>query len=58
LAELKVINVRLGEHDARLAKAEKASAGFDPSVDVGDLEERVEVLEKAYRKKSRTSGGE
>ena len=58
LGELKVINGRLGEHDARLAKAEKASAGFDPSVDVGDLEDRVEALEKSFRKKARTSGGE
>lgn len=58
LAEIKSLNVKIAEQETRLAKAEKASAGFDPSVDVGDLEDRVEVLEKAFRKKSRTVGGE
>lgn len=58
VADIKAIRAHLAEHDARLAKVEKSSAGFDPSVDVGDLEDRVEALEKAFRKKSRTSGGE
>lgn len=58
VADIKSIRAHLAEHDARLAKVEKSSAGFDPSVDVGDLEDRVEALEKAFRKKSRTSGGE
>jgi len=58
LAEVKTLKAALAEHEARIAKAEKASSGFDPSVDVGDLEERVEVLEKSFRKKARTVGGE
>lgn len=58
LADIKAVRAHLTEHDTRLAKVEKSSAGFDPTVDVGDLEERVEVLEKALRKKARTNGGE
>jgi hypothetical protein len=58
LADIKAIKASLAEQDARLSKAEKASAGFDPSVDVGDLEDRVEALEKSFRKKARSTGGE
>lgn len=59
LAEIKAINAKLADQEARLAKTEKASSGFDPSVDVGDLEDRVEALEKSFRKKARaTVGGE
>ena len=58
VADIKSLQGRAAALEARVEKLEKASAGFDPSVDVGDLEERVEVLEKAFRKKARTSGGE
>lgn len=58
VADIKSLQARAAALEARVEKLEKASAGFDPSVDVGDLEERVEVLEKSFRKKARTLGGE
>jgi hypothetical protein len=58
MAEIKALSGKLAEHEGRIAKAEKASAGFDPTVDVGDLEDRVEALEKTLRKKTRATGGE
>ena len=58
MAEIKGLSGKLAEHEGRIAKAEKASAGFDPTVDVGDLEDRVEALEKTLRKKTRATGGE
>jgi hypothetical protein len=57
VAEIKALQARVVALEGRVEKAEKATAGFDPSVDVGDLEERVEVLEKALRKKARAAEG-
>ena len=58
VADIKALQGSAASLEARVEKLEKASAGFDPSVDVGDLEERVEVLEKTFRKKARATGGE
>jgi hypothetical protein len=58
VADIKALQARVTALEARLEKVEKSVGGFDPSVDVGDLEERVEVLEKSFRKKARTVGGE
>jgi uncharacterized protein HemX len=57
LAEIKGLHARLASQEARLEKVEKSAKGFDPTVDVGDLEERVEVLEKTLRKKARATDG-
>jgi uncharacterized protein HemX len=57
VADIKALQGSAASLEARVEKLEKASAGFDPSVDVGDLEERVEVLEKTFRKKARATGG-
>jgi hypothetical protein len=57
VADIKALQGRATSLEARVEKLEKASAGFDPSVDVGDLEERVEVLEKSFRKKARATDG-
>ena len=56
LAEISSLKAGLTEHHGRIAKVEKATAGFDPGVDIGDLESRVEAIEKSLRKKTRTGG--
>ena len=58
VADIKALQARSSALEARVEKVEKSVGGFDPSVDVGDLEERVEVLEKSFRKKARAMGGE
>lgn len=57
LAEIKALNAKVAEQEARLAKAEKATSGINPLVDTEDLEDRVVVLEKAFRKKARAEEG-
>lgn len=57
LAEIKALNAKVAEQEARLAKAEKATSGLNPLVDTEDLEDRVVVLEKAFRKKARAEEG-
>jgi hypothetical protein len=58
VVDIKALSASVKTLDSRLDKVEKKSSGFDPSVDVNDLEERVEVIEKSLRKKARTGGGE
>lgn len=57
VADIKALQTQVAELFLRLEKMEKAASGFDPSVDVGDLEERVEVIEKTLRKKARAQQG-
>jgi uncharacterized protein HemX len=57
LADIAGLRADVHTLHARLEKVEKSVGGFDPTVDVGDLEERVEVLEKTFRKKARATDG-
>lgn len=56
VAEINALKSSLTEHHGRLTKVEKATAGFDPGVDVSDLDSRVDAIEKSLRKKTRTGG--
>jgi uncharacterized protein HemX len=57
VADIKSLQGETASLKMRLEKLEKKSSGFDPSVDVNDLEDRVEALEKSFRKKARTAEG-
>lgn len=58
LADIKALQADMSSLKVRVEKVEKSVGGFDPTVDVGDLEDRVEALEKTLRKKARATGGE
>ena len=57
VADIKSLQGEMGALKMRFEKVEKKSSGFDPAVDVGDLEDRVEALEKSLRKKARAAEG-
>ena len=57
VADIKSLQGEMGALKMRFEKVEKKAAGFDPGVDVGDLEDRVEALEKSLRKKARGAEG-
>lgn len=57
LSEISSLKSSLSEFQSRLARVEKSTSGFDPSVDLADLETRVGFIEKSLRKKTRSSGG-
>lgn len=56
VAEINALKGGLTEHHGRISRVEKATAGFDPGVDVADLDSRVDAIEKSLRKKTRTGG--
>lgn len=58
LSEISSVKSSLSDLQSKMARFEKMSAGFDPSVDLGDLENRVEFIEKSLRKKNRSGGGD
>lgn len=58
VADIKTLQADVSSLKVRVEKVEKSVGGFDPTVDVGDLEDRVEALEKTLRKKARATGGE
>jgi len=57
VADIKALQTEVAALKMRFEKVEKKASGFDPGVDVGDLEDRVEALEKSLRKKARGAEG-
>lgn len=57
VADIKALQAKVADLEGRAAKVEKATAGFNPAVDVDDLDDRVTALEKSFRRKARGDGG-